>query len=406
MKRIFHVCVVALALLVLTPSCTTRTERTASELNALLDSLQLHYAPDTRIALWNLSVTVEKRAVYLTGELACEDSYRAVEEEVVSRFPEVDLGVELLPERDSGSFVNGLVNNSVVHLRREPSSKKELVTQALLGTPIRILKGQDGKHLVQTPDGYLGWVNQQEVHPVGPAALTGYRDAEKIVFSAQYGFSYSEPDAASMPVADLVIGCILKVVSETSDFYQVEYPDGRMAWVKRGEAVPAEAVFFRTTKKDEVVATILNYHGIPYLWGGNSSKNIDCSGLVSNVYFMNGILLPRDADQQSRCGRLITVDYDTTGLEAGDLLFFGRKATDSLSERVTHVATYLGSGEFIHAAGYRERVSINSMDSTLEHYIGTYPEIFVRAIRIIGEESGFQSISQNKFYKEIISNQE
>ncbi|MEN8157275.1 MAG: NlpC/P60 family protein [Bacteroidota bacterium] len=386
-------------------SCTSKADRSAVELNTLLDSLQTEYAPDTRVALWDLSVTVENRTVRLDGELACKDSYRAVIEEVVSQFPKVEFGVVLLPETDSGIFVNGLVNNSVIHLRREPSSKKELVTQALLGAPIRILKEQEGRYLVQTPDGYLGWVNKQEVHPVDRVAIAGYRDAEKILFSAQYGFSYSEPDEASMPVADLVIGCILQVVSEKSDFYQVEYPDGRMAWVKRSEAVPAEDVFYRAATKEGVVTTILNYHGIPYLWGGTSSKNIDCSGLVSNVYFMNGILLPRDADQQSRCSRIITVDYDTTGLEAGDLLFFGRRVTDSLPERVTHVTTYLERGEFIHAAGYRERVSINSMDSTMENYIGEYPETFVRAIRIIGEEpAGFQPISQNRFYREIISN--
>jgi hypothetical protein len=70
---------------------------------------------------------------------------------------------------------------------------------------------------------------------------------------------------------------------------------------------------------------------------------------------------------------------------------------------VSHVAIYIGEGEFIHAAGYRDRVGINSMDSTQAHYIDTYPEIFVRATRIIGEDNqGFQPVSGNPYYKEII----
>ena len=43
------------------------------------------------------------------------------------------------------------------------------------------------------------------------------------------------------------------------------------------------------------------------------------------------------------------------------------------------------------------------MDSTRENYIESYPEIFVRAVRIIGEtDDGFQPIMENDFYKEII----
>ena len=65
----------------------------------------------------------------------------------------------------------------------------------------------------------------------------------------------------------------------------------------------------------------------------------------------------------------ITTEYDYEDLVAGDLLFFGRKATDTQPESVTQIAIYLGDSEFIHAAGYRDRVSINSMDPARENYI-------------------------------------
>jgi hypothetical protein len=65
---------------------------------------------------------------------------------------------------------------------------------------------------------------------------------------------------------------------------------------------------------------------------------------------------------------------------------------------------YIGGGEYIHSAGWKERVSINSMDSTQENYIERYPEIFVRSIRILGEEPvGFRPIAENKFYQEIMA---
>jgi hypothetical protein len=46
------------------------------------------------------------------------------------------------------------------------------------------------------------------------------------------------------------------------------------------------------------------------------------------------------------------------------------------------------------------------MDSSRENYISKYehPDIFVRAVRILGEEyDDFRPIAENAFYKEIIS---
>ncbi len=241
-----------------------------------------------------------------------------------------------------------------------------------------------------------------------PAELDLYKSRDKIIYGSQYGFSYSEPDESSLPVADLVIGCILPVLSEKGAFYETEYPDGRLAWVKKAEVIPAGEIFHKEAHANELLETAMGFHGIPYLWGGASAKNLDCSGFVSNVFFMNGIQMPRDADQQALCGREITTRFEASALEEGDLLFFGRKAGPEGEERVSHVAIYMGDGEFIHAAGFRDRVSINSMDSTRANFIETYPEIFVRASRIIGEEpEGFLPLSSNPYYQEIIqSNRE
>ena len=388
----------------LASACTPPASRTISELNALLDSLRVEYVPDDRIELWNISAEAQEGPVILTGELSGKQSYEAVAQALKEHFPLVENQLVLLPEDGGDAVVHALVNNSVIHLRREPSSTKELVTQTLLGTPVRLLKTEGGKSLIQVPDGYLGWVNTKEVHRVDQEELAAYREAEKLIFTAQYGMAYSEPDETSLPVSDLVIGNILRKLDEQAGYTQVSYPDGRLAWVRSTDLVPADEIFYKKPLKENLVQTALRYHGIPYLWGGTSSKTIDCSGFVSNVFYMNGLQLPRDADQQALIGKELTTDFDPEGLEAGDLLFFGRKASEGKPERVTHVAMYMGDGEYIHSAGYQERVSINSMDSSKENYIESYPDIFVRAVRIIGEPfEGFGPVHENKFYKEIIN---
>ncbi len=404
MIRFLKLNMILVLLIMLASACTSPSTRTISGLNELLDSLHLQYAPDDRIEFWDVSVHAEEGSLQIIGNLTSKEAYDAVARAVEQQYPEVNNQLILLPLNGDGALVNALVNNSVIHLRKEPSSTKELITQARLGAPIRILKTEGGKSLIQIPDGYIGWVNTAEVHSVDQEGLDAYREAEKLIFTAQYGMSFSEPDDESMPVTDLVIGNILSKVSEESGFTQLLYPDGRLGWVKSSKLIPAEEVFFRTTLKENLVQTALKFNGIPYLWGGTSSKNIDCSGLVCNIYFMNGILLPRDADMQALIGKELTTTMAPDGLEPGDLLFFGRKASEEADENVTHVAMYTGEGNYIHSAGWRERVSINSMDSTKESYIERYPEIFVRAVRILGEDyQGFRPIAENAFYKEIIS---
>ena len=400
-------------MLLILSACGSRLERTRAELEPLLETTRSAYAPDDRFEYWDIALSREEGFLFLRGEMTSKEAFEVLSQEVKKQFPKIRNQIILIPGDGETPVVNALANNSVVHLRRQPSSKTELVTQARLGAPVRILMEKEGKSLIRIPDGYIGWVNPPEVFPVDSVALYAYRQADKIVYYRQYGFSYSAPDADSLPVSDLVIGNILALTGEEGDFFQVSYPDGRIGWVKKDEVVPAEEIFFKTTTREGVVQTALKFHGIPYLWGGTSSKNIDCSGLVANAYFLNGTQLPRDGDQQSYCGKVVSNEYTAEGLEPGDLLFFGRKATDDRDESITHVALYMGDGEFIHSAGWRERVSINSLDPEKENFIESYPDIYIRTVRIIGEEPdigeephGFRPIYENAFYKEIIQSKD
>jgi cell wall-associated NlpC family hydrolase len=387
-------------------ACTSRTQKTVTSLEDFLGSLQEEYAPDTRVSLWRVRVLADED-IRLLGEIESPEAFSAIAEGLRNEFPGVKNELEVLDIPEGGPLVNALVNNSVIHLRRDPSSRTELVTQGLLGMPLRIFKEEEGKSLVQLPDGYIGWANSEGVTRLDAEALSAYRAARKIIYGEQYGFAYSEADQRSLPVSDLVIGNILAIRSETGDFLEVGYPDGRTGYVLKSEVLPASSVFFKEASREDLVQTALPFHGIPYLWGGASAKNLDCSGFMSNVFFMNGIQLPRDADMQSRCGLEVGTEFTPEGLEPGDLLFFGRKATPESKERVTHVGMYTGDGEFIHAAGHRERVSINSMDSSQVHFIESYPDIFVRSVRILGASpEGFTPLYANPMYKAIISKEE
>ncbi len=89
--------------------------------------------------------------------------------------------------------------------------------------------------------------------------------------------------------------------------------------------------------REKIVQTAKSYLGTQYCWGGKSPAGTDCSGLAFMSYFMNGILIYRDA--QIREGYPIhEIPYEK--VKKGDLLFFPG-----------HVAVSLGEDRFVHSTG-------------------------------------------------------
>ncbi|MFN3695516.1 MAG: C40 family peptidase, partial [Ignavibacterium sp.] len=186
---------------------------------------------------------------------------------------------------------------------------------------------------------------------------------------------------------------------EENDFYFVEFPDKRTAYVQKSESEKFDKWYSSLNPSGEsILNTAYRFMGVPYLWGGTSSKGMDCSGFTKTVYFLNGIILPRDASQQVHTGELVDVKNGWENLEAGDLLFFGSKANGERKERITHVAIYIGDGDFIHAAG---RVRINSFNKAKPYYSEYRDNAFIRAKRILISvgKNGIEKIMDNEFYK-------
>ncbi len=405
MNKLFNssLLIVFLAIIITNSSCTPKSQKqNTNSFKVFVDSLQSVYAPDKRVTLWESSITTESEKTIFELIVDKQETYKNVEQAIKLKFPEVEILIELLPKENHEQLINGLVNNSVINLRSNPRHSAEIATQALLGSPLKILKKEGSWYLVQTPNKYLAWTDEAAIVEIDKLDLKKYKTAKKIVFIDQYGFSYSKPNDKSQVVTDLVIGSILPVIDNKRKFYKVEYPDGRIAWVKKNQFIDFEELAYMKINEEALIKTAKRFNGVPYLWGGTSSKNLDCSGFTSLVFFMNGTILQRDASQQTKYGKEITTNYDYEKLKPGDLLFYGRKASDSLPERVTHVAIYMGDSQFIHSSG---KVRINSMDSTQNNFLPDYVSIFVRATRVKGnfDDFGIQKISDNEFYKEIIN---
>lgn len=96
-----------------------------------------------------------------------------------------------------------------------------------------------------------------------------------------------------------------------------------------------------------------NMVGKPYVYGGNSPRGFDCSGLVQYSYQRAGVSVPRTTRSQLKTGLPVT----THALRAGDLVFF-----DQEGRKYSHVGIYIGDGRFVHAPSSGKRVRIDRLD--------------------------------------------
>lgn len=353
------------------------------KLLAQIHQVHSEYAPDKRTALFDITVVDATDAFVLVGESDQPEAVEALKAKLKSDNISFKDEIEILPSKSLNGKTDALINISVANLRSQPKHSAELATQATLGTPVKVLKVQDGWYYIQTPDKYLAWVDDGGIELMDTHVMTNWKTTDKMIYTKMYGHSFTGPDR-EQPVSDLVAGNILEIIKYGHEFFIVRYPDGRQAYVSKEEAEPYNTWLEKLTPNtDSLVATSKTLIGIPYLWGGTSTKGMDCSGFSKTVYFLNGMIIPRDASQQVHTGMAIDSVADFENLQKGDLLFFGSKATDTTPEKVVHVGIWIGNHEFIHAS---DMVRISSMKEDAENYDGFNRDRYLRTKRILKEK--------------------
>ncbi|MDP2454897.1 MULTISPECIES: C40 family peptidase [unclassified Kaistella] len=212
----------------------------------------------------------------------------------------------------------GICTVSVAAIRAEESHQSEMTSQLLYGETVDILESK-GKFIKVKMDfdGYEGWIDAKQISEISEEYFLE-RKTELVLNPIQMYNTSQGP-------------ILLSIGSEVN-------------------SEKTEPSFLHVETVSETAKQFLN---VPYLWSGRSFFGIDCSGFVQLIYKVHGISLPREAQQQSEIGEVLSFVEES---KPGDLAFF-----ENEEGKITHVGMMLNDYQIIHASG---KVRIDSLDST------------------------------------------
>ena len=388
MKNIISFSVAVLALIL---SCQSRS---LAPVQQEIDSISRHWVPDKRVGIFEFNLVDRGGAkLILKGETMFAGAKSEVLKMLSVKGIEFIDSTVLLPDTIRNEKCWGLIALSVANMRSKPAHSAEMISQAIMGTPVRILKDGDGWVLIQTPDQYIGWTNKSAVQPKSYSEIANWRNSGRLIYRLSGGNVYGDIQQKEV-ISDLVAGAIVVKNSEYKNISQVTLPDGRIGyvsglnWINFNQWKDTASL-----RSDRMIVNGRQFLGFPYLWGGTSSKGMDCSGFVKTVCFLNGVVLERDASQQVKHGSVVDITSGLDNLKRGDLLFFGSKQPF----RVNHVGIYIGDNALIHESG---SVHVNSLDKNSPIFNADLSSNLVGARRIIGmsPEEGLWPLKQHPWY--------
>lgn len=248
-----------------------------------------------------------------------------------------------------------LVNKAIVSLRKRTVSESELVDEDLYGNKVRIMEETiPGWYKILTHYCYSGYVEGSGLL-FDETKINLWERQKKMFVERSCADVLSIPKLQGNCIISLPRGAVISILNapDENGWVKVGLCDGREGYMKESslsEYITTWSNLQEDTLRKNIVAEALTYLGTQYRWGGRSPFGIDCSGLCSMAYMLNGIIIYRDADIVDGFP-IHEIQFED--MKPCDLLFFPG-----------HVAMYIGKDRYVHSTGKKgsDGVVINSLN--------------------------------------------
>lgn len=257
-------------------------------------------------------------------------------------------------------MASAIIKASLAALRQSPRSLAERSDEVLHGMRVEILEAVSTQwRRVCTYYRYEGYLPLQALQ-TGEAAQR-WAVCAKYAVRKSYCDVLCAPDVKSCRLLSLPRGALVRPLGapDGNGWRKICLADGREGYIRERYLAP-EATSWRQEEeavlRRALVRTALSYLGTAYRWGGKTPLGIDCSGLCSMSYLLNGVIIYRDAKLMPG---FPLHEIPAAEAKPGDLILFPG-----------HEAMYLGNGRFVHATAHTgsDGVVLSSFDPRRPDY--------------------------------------
>ncbi len=254
-----------------------------------------------------------------------------------------------------------VINNTTASLMKETTRDSELVDEDFYGRKVKILSQPDYEwYEIITQYHYKGYVHESELL-FDEEKIKIWDGAEKKVVLQPYADVLSMPKVQGHRLTSLTKGAVIAAGQDANadGWVTVSLCDGRTGYMKEkflGTLITSYYLEEEKKLRLDIVNTALTYMGTQYRWGGKSPLGIDCSGLCSVAYLLNGVIIYRDA---GIADGFPIHEIPFENIKPADLLFFPG-----------HVAMYMGDNRYVHSTGKNgsDGVVVNSLNPEDKDY--------------------------------------
>ncbi len=259
---------------------------------------------------------------------------------------------------------SAIVCSTIGKIQSNPVADAELIDEVLYGMEVTILAEQGDYCKIRTFYNYEGFIRKDEL-VTDKTLVSKWQQGNLYIVKSSFGDVLDAPKYQGKCLVEIPRGgCVLNPESSEEGWKKVKLIDGSCGYIRENHlmSLPQEPISDEDTLRHNLVETARSYLGTQYRWGGKSPLGIDCSGLVSMAYMLNGVIIYRDAMLKEGF-RMKEISFDDK--KPGDAMYFPG-----------HIAMYIGDDYYIHSTGRAgsDGVVINSLDPTDPLYREDLPE--------------------------------
>jgi hypothetical protein len=218
-----------------------------------------------------------------------------------------------------------------LNIYKLPNIRSEVTSQILYGERFKILSKRKGWIKIKSLyDRYSGFIKDKKY-------VKELKISHKV--SNIQANIFNKPNVITKK--NLYFGSKLSAIEKRNGFVRFE----KNCWVKLKDIKKI------THKEKDFTKIFKLFLKTKYVWGGKTSKGIDCSALLQIFFYYNNLFYPRDTRDQIK----YSIKKKSKRFKKGDIIFWEG-----------HVAICINSKQLIHAYGPEKRVIIMPITKTIK----------------------------------------